>query len=118
MTSLSSFADQVGGHQGTMQEDETGSILIKQTSAREINFYQQLAPSMDADFIGSWTPKFYGVLQKQQQLNAETAAVAQEVGLDAPDVSKRVTSLTWRNAVYLTFSLSADRPWCARSHRR
>lgn len=89
MTSLSAFSEQVGGHKGTMQEDESGSILIKQTSAREIAFYQHLAPALHPDFVGDWTPKFYGTLQQQQQIPQETTEVAQEVGLDAPDASER-----------------------------
>lgn len=84
--SLSAFESQVGGHKGTIQEDESGSILIKSTSPREVDFYQSLAPTLDASFVGKWTPWFYGTLKRQQSLPAEAAEVASQVGLAVPDV--------------------------------
>ncbi|GAA6049733.1 hypothetical protein JCM3770_004432 [Rhodotorula araucariae] len=73
------FAHQVGGHADTILASPlSSSTLIKPASARELAFYEQLAPSLavDGPFLGEWTPAFYGTLR--------LAGKVQEGGTVAP----------------------------------
>ncbi|BGP48879.1 hypothetical protein JCM10450v2_004758 [Rhodotorula kratochvilovae] len=77
------FAHQVGGHAQTILASPlSATTLIKPASARELAFYQELAPSLPVDggLVGEWTPAFYGTLKLAGKV-AEDGAVAP---LDAP----------------------------------
>ncbi|GAA6032655.1 hypothetical protein JCM8097_004864 [Rhodosporidiobolus ruineniae] len=67
------FAHQVGGHANTILASPlSSSTLIKPASARELDFYQRLAPNLnDGDFLGTWTPAFYGTLKLQGKMGEE-----------------------------------------------
>lgn len=59
------FAHQVGGHASTILASPlSSSTLIKPTAPVERAFYESLAPTLaDGDFVGTWTPAFYGTLK-------------------------------------------------------
>ncbi|GAA5882275.1 hypothetical protein JCM1840_005433 [Sporobolomyces johnsonii] len=59
------FTHQVGGHDSTILASPlSSSTLIKPASPRELAFYQHLGPSLaDGEFVGLWTPAFYGTLK-------------------------------------------------------
>ncbi|GAA5854035.1 hypothetical protein JCM8547_008200 [Rhodosporidiobolus lusitaniae] len=71
------FAHQVGGHTATILSSPlSSSTLIKPASQRELAFYQALAPSLNtSDFLGTWTPAFYGTLRLEGKVREEGGGV-------------------------------------------
>ncbi|BGP16929.1 hypothetical protein JCM10213_007374 [Rhodosporidiobolus nylandii] len=67
------FAHQVGGHAATILASPlSSSTLIKPASARELAFYQSVGPTLgDGEFIGNWTPAFYGTLKLEGKVGTE-----------------------------------------------
>lgn len=71
---------QVGGHASTIKLSDDTSIVNKPLSVNEHLFYTTLGPSLHEDFVGTWTPAFYGTLTLQGKITADGAveAVPQE----------------------------------------
>lgn len=70
------FAHQVGGHAASITLSPTGSsTVMKPASETELNFYQQLGPELDdlapGNFIGEWTPAYYGTLTLQGRMGQD-----------------------------------------------
>lgn len=64
---------QVGGHASTiLLSASDSSIINKPSSPNEHRFYSSLAPSLfGEDFVGSWTPGFYGTLTLQGKVGED-----------------------------------------------
>lgn len=43
-------------------EDKNGSTLLKSWNLNELNFYNDVGNRFCSNFIGDWTPKFYGTV--------------------------------------------------------
>lgn len=71
LTNLSSYDGQVAGHPSSISQDQTGGLIIKPTNQLELDFYESTAPLLLPGFVGHWTPKFYGTLRLQGQLQGE-----------------------------------------------
>ena len=71
LTNLTTYEGQVAGHPASISQDATGGLIIKPTNQLELDFYETTAPSLMPDFVGHWTPKFYGTLRLQGQLKEE-----------------------------------------------
>ncbi|GAA5826544.1 hypothetical protein JCM11251_002418 [Rhodosporidiobolus azoricus] len=67
------FAYQVGGHAATIQASPlSAATLCKPSAPRERAFYEQLGPSLaDGNFVGEWTPAFYGTLRLEGKVGKE-----------------------------------------------
>lgn len=94
MRSAPSFGHQVGGHPSTIQLSPLGSsTLIKPCAKRELAFYHQLGPKLDAlvqgqgAFIGEWTPAVYGTLSLQGKMG-EDGALDKGAGDEADPASE------------------------------
>ncbi|GAA5863957.1 hypothetical protein JCM3774_004432 [Rhodotorula dairenensis] len=70
------YAHQVGGHADTILASPlSSSTLIKPASARELEFYQSLGPSLARGrFLERWTPAFYGTLRAHNSLHGRDGA--------------------------------------------
>ncbi|GAA6002959.1 hypothetical protein JCM10207_001919 [Rhodosporidiobolus poonsookiae] len=64
------FVHQVGGHAATILASPlSSSTLIKPACAKELDWYQRIAPALlDGDFLATWTPAFYGTLKLQGKM--------------------------------------------------
>lgn len=86
----SGFKHQVGGHVDSIQLSPLGSSsVMKPAAPTELAFYQDVGPQLDnrvqGEFIGEWTPAFYGTLTLQGRMDSNgeldrTADVRDEVG--------------------------------------
>ena len=68
--SLHSLASQVGGHPGVMTNEE-GSVIVKTTSATEIEFYQTVHTHSAFEPLRPYVPTFLGTLKLQGQIDPE-----------------------------------------------
>jgi hypothetical protein len=106
------FESQVAGHKGGITTDESGALLIKSTSQRELDFYDVLAPALVPGFVGKWTPRFFGTLALHGQVKPGSGAVlspgqvSQLQPKDGHTVSQPFDCL---------FRLNDGRPWCWRT---
>ncbi|KAM0753950.1 SAICAR synthase-like protein [Meredithblackwellia eburnea MCA 4105] len=67
---------QVGGHPNTIQASPlSSSTLIKPSLPVERNWYQQVGPSLHPDYIGVWTPAFFGTLKLEGKMDDNTGKV-------------------------------------------
>jgi 1D-myo-inositol-tetrakisphosphate 5-kinase/inositol-polyphosphate multikinase len=81
------FAHQVGGHPSTILSSPLShSTLIKPSSLTEHAFYTSLGPSLHPDFVGVWTPEYYGMLKLQGKMGEggveKVEGSGEEVSLD------------------------------------
>ncbi|GAA5900219.1 hypothetical protein JCM8208_002054 [Rhodotorula glutinis] len=92
------FAHQVGGHANTILASPlSASTLIKPSSTRELAFYQHLAPSLDPNLVGEYTPAFYGTLKLAGKVAPEGGIASLDAeGGDAEPEMLVLENLTYR----------------------
>ncbi|KPV77608.1 uncharacterized protein RHOBADRAFT_51441 [Rhodotorula graminis WP1] len=91
------FAHQVGGHANTILASPlSASTLIKPSSARELAFYQHLAPSLDPHLVGEWTPAFYGTLKLAGKVHPEGGVAQVPPATDVEPEMLVLENLTYR----------------------
>lgn len=70
MSTPAPIANQVGGHpESILSSPLSASTLIKPASETELAFYTSLGPSLHPDFVGIYTPAFFGTLRLEGKLN-------------------------------------------------
>ena len=69
-SSLVSYDAQVAGHASNVRASASGSVIVKPTLRREIDFYETLAHSLHPELLNTWTPKFYGTLRLEGKLDS------------------------------------------------
>ena len=76
-SSIQAFDSQVGGHPGILTT-ENGSLLIKPTAEKELEFYQKLQQDSHLEGLRVFTPTFLGTLKLQGKLD-ETRSTLESI---------------------------------------
>lgn len=53
----------VAGHPDSILTESSGAVVVKTCIEREKEFYLKTGHVLDLEFVGLWTPKFYGTLK-------------------------------------------------------
>lgn len=77
---IQALDSQVGGHPGILTT-ENGSLLIKPTAEKELEFYQRLQQDSRLEDLRVFTPTFLGTLKLQGKLD-ETRSTLESIVIE------------------------------------